>query len=75
MGHMKSQHSNDALPLPDEKLERDHYYWDVIFLLKEGYVGYGSYIIDATSGVISQSIRLDCLVLKMTYFFHLTYTF
>ncbi len=32
---------------------------DVVKAIKEGYVGYGSYIIDAISGVISQGIRLD----------------
>jgi len=59
MNLQKQEHYQNALPLPDTKLERDHYYWNVIFLPKESNVGYGSYIIDATTGEIPQGIRLD----------------
>lgn len=57
----KQERYTDSLPLPDEKLERGHYYWDVIFLPKDvvGKVGYGHYIVDAASGEIPQGIRLD----------------
>lgn len=61
MNLQKQKLYTNTLPLPDEKLERDHYYWNVIFFPQDvvGKVGYGHYIVDATNGEIPQGIRLD----------------